>query len=845
MLRTKSTKVVSPSRELKRHALNWQPLLVGFCGVMFAGVVLIGFWLVIRSGAVASDSQTIVPADEASGAVLVSLRSPGPVDAEAESAAQEREQQKAARAQTLQRVVLPFLNKYCTDCHGAESQEGDIVVHKLQSVDQLLDERKTWQRVYRMINAGAMPPADHDPRPATDEQQQVAEFLYDELNNFDCALVYNPGRPAVQRLNRAEYNNTIQDLFGIELTPADDFPADDVGEGFDNIGDVLSLPPLLMEKYLNAAEQVADAVIDTTDYSRPLSLTMAAGELQGGSMSGGSRWLPSNGEIFGTVDLPATGDYEIRVVASATQMEEERARFALRHGKESLGEFDVQKDRTDETFRHRVRLEAGSIRLAAAFLNDAYDPDAGKDRNFAVRSISVHGPIGGGIVKYAEAHKRFVKARPGKDLDVTAAARQVLQPILDRAFRRPVTEDQLNRYALLVRMAVDELGETYETGLFMALQAMLVAPDFLFRLESEPEPGQSERRLDDFELASRLSYFLWSSMPDDELFELAERSELRKPDTLRQQVDRMLHDDRADALVDNFAAQWLNLRNLDDVTPDTDLFKSFNDELKRDMRQETELLFRTVMQEDRSIEDLLSADFTFVNQRLAEHYGIQGIESDEFERVSLADTNRSGVLTHASILTLTSNPNRTSPVKRGKWIMENIFGEAPPPPPPGVPELEETAKAAPDATLREQLAKHREDPGCAACHKLMDPLGLGFENFNAVGRWRTEDEGRAIDAAGSLPSGESFDGPLQLISIVRKRREDFFRTMSEKMLVYAVGRGAEYYDKCAVDQCLELLHKRGNRFSALVEAIVLSDPFLKKRAVTTSAAENQPVSPAP
>ena len=608
---------------------------------------------------------------------------------------------------------------------------------------------------------------------------------------------------------------------------------------------MLSLPPLLLEKYLNAAEQVADAVIDTTDYSRPLSLTMPADQLQGGRMSGGSRWLPSNGEIFGIVDLPATGDYEIRVIASATQMEEERARFALRHGKDSLGEFDVQKHKTDETFLHRVRLEAGSVRLAAAFLNDAYDPDAGKDRNFAVRSISVHGPIGGGIVKYPEVHKRFVTARPGKELDVTAAARQVLQPILDRAFRRPVTEDQLNRYALLVRMAVDDMEETYDTGLFMALQAMLVAPDFLFRLESEPEPGQSERRLDDFELASRLSYFLWSSMPDDELFELARQNELGNPDTLRQQVDRMLHDDRAEALVDNFAAQWLNLRNLEDVSPNTDVFTSFNDELKRDMRQETELLFRTVMLEDRSIEDLLSADFTFVNSRLAEHYGINGIESNEFERVSLADTHRSGVLTHASILTLTSNPDRTSPVKRGKWIMENIFGEAPPPPPPGVPELEETAKAAPDATLREQLTKHREDPGCAACHQLMDPLGLGFENFNAVGQWRTEHEGRAIDASGSLPSGESFNGPLQLIAIVRNRREDFFRTMSEKMLVYAVGRGTEYYDKCAVDQCLEQLHKRGNRFSALVEAIVLSDPFLKKSAVTTSAAENQPGGLAP
>ncbi len=811
-------------------AWSWRPALIGFGGVMTVSVVLMGLWFVLKAETIAGIPMRYGEGEGTSNTILASLRNPVAADSAAEILAQE----KAARTDTLQHLVLPFLNSYCTDCHGADTQEGGISVHRLQSVDQLLSERKTWQRVYRMINAGAMPPADHDPRPSTDEQQKVAEFLNEELNNFDCNLVYDPGRPTVQRLNRTEYNNTVQDLFGIDLTPAADFPADDVGEGFDNIGDVLSLPPLLLEKYMNASEQVAAAVIDTTDYSKPLSLTTLADDLQGGSMSGSSRWLSTNGEIYGTFKLPATGDYEIRVVASATQMEKERARFALRHGEDVLDEFDVQADRKDETFRHRVRLKAGNIRLSTAFLNDAYDPKAGKDRNFAVRSITVHGPIGGGIVNYPEIHKRFVTASPKNDLDVTAAARIVLRPVLNRAFRRPVTDHQLNRYAGLVRMAVDEMGESYEVGLSIALQAMLVAPDFLFRLEREPEPGQTERRLDDFELASRLSYFLWSSMPDDELFALAGRNELRKPETLRQQIHRMLQADRAEALVDNFAAQWLNLRNLEEVSPNTDIFKSFNSQLKDDMRRETELLFRTIMQEDRSIEDLLSADFTFVNARLAEHYGIKGVKTDEFERVSLAGTNRSGVLTHASILTLTSNPSRTSPVKRGKWIMENIFGDAPPPPPPGVPDLEKTTQAAPDATLREQLAKHREDPGCAACHRLMDPLGLGFENFNAIGQWRTTENDNAIDASGKLPSGESFDGPLELISIVRNRREDFFRTMSEKMLVYAIGRGAEYYDKCAVDQCLELLRKRGHRFSALVEAIVLSDPFLKKRAATTS-----------
>lgn len=763
--------------------------------------------------------------------------------AQAAAKAAELQAEREARTTALQTKIIPFLTKHCADCHGADSQEAGITVHKLTSIDQFLAERKTWERVQRMIHVGAMPPSDYDPLPSEEDREAVAALMHDELYNFDCELVYNPGRSTVQRLNKSEYNNTIQDLFGMTLTPADNFPADDVGEGFDNIGDVLTLPPLLMEKYLVAAEEVAAAVIDTRDYSKPQMVAATFGNVSDGNSTSYRSYkvLPSTSQVEHTFDVGATGEYEVIMRVGADQAGPDKAKFAFIVGDQTIREFEVQKHREAEEFRHKLKLDAGQRLLAVKFVNDFYNAEAKgreRDRNLAVGSINLYGPLGESVPKRSDSHNRIVTVVPGKDVSVVDAAQQVLRPLMNRAFRRDVADQQVARYAGLVQMAVDDMGESYEGGLALAVQAILVAPEFLFRLEKDPAESETERALDDFEIASRLSYFLWSTMPDDTLLQLAREQRLHQPDVLREQIARMLKDEKAEALVQNFAAQWLNLRNLEEVSPDTDVFKTFNDELRRDMRRETELLFRTVMQEDRSVEELLSADFTFVNKRLAEHYGLTGVTSDEFERVSLKGTNRSGVLTHASILTLTSNPARTSPVKRGKWIMENIFGEAPPPAPPGVPELEETAKVSPDLTLREQLAKHREDPGCASCHKVMDPLGLGLENFDAVGQWRDKDGERPIDASGSLPSGEKFDGPLQLIGIVRNSREKFFRTLTEKMLTYAIGRGTEFYDKCTVDESQKLLKSRNYRFSALVEGIVLSDPFLKRSQV-----DKKPVSP--
>ena len=553
----------------------------------------------------------------------------------------------------------------------------------------------------------------------------------------------------------------------------------------------------------------------------------------GGRVDGkGFHVLASNGALTAAVPTSADGKYKIRIHAEATQAGDEVAKMALQIDGQNVHEFEVKGDRKPDWFEHEVTLTAGSHAIGGAFLNDFYNPndpeESRRDRNLAIQSIEVIGPEGGGTPAWHETHRRFVTVRPSETVSVRDAATQVLRPILYRVFRRPVTDAEVTRFAELVDRNVTEFKETYEYGLYVALQAALVSPDFLFRKEADPEGDAAERKLNEYEVASRLSYFLWSSMPDDQLFQLAENKRLFDPAILQAQIERMLHDDKAHALSRNFASQWLNLRNLADVQPNPEVFPDFDDALRSAMGQETEMLFSTIVKENRSIDDFLNADFTFLNERLAKHYGITGVSGEEFVRVSLAGSMRSGVLTHASILTLTSNPGRTSPVKRGKWILENILGDAPPPPPPGVPPLEEAAKDMANLSLRERMEIHRKDPGCASCHKTMDPLGMGLENFDAIGRWRDKEGERDVDSRGELPSGEKFSGPIELIGIIRGRQEKFHRAFAERLLTYALGRGLEYYDKCAVDQALVLMKQRGNRFSALVEGIVTSDAFMKR-----------------
>jgi hypothetical protein len=669
-----------------------------------------------------------------------------------------------------------------------------------------------------------------------DEVKAFTAWIDRRVYYVDCSLPPDPGRVTIRRLNRNEYDNTIRDLVGLDLDLADDFPSDDVGYGFDNIGDVLSLPPLLMEKYLDAAEEIAAEAIDA-EPTRGRLVRRSGRDLKGEGSADrrDGHWsMPSSGAVWAEIEFPRTGDYVLRVEAQADQAGDEKAKIEFRLDGKPVHVAEIQSEDTPERLEFKLKVEKGSRKFAAAFINDYYNEkakDSGeRDRNASVSWLEVQGPAGFDFDALPESHREIVFTRPNEGESPARAAREVLKKFATRAWRRPVTDEELGPLVGLAEMAVAQ-GDTFERGMQVAVSAVLVSPHFLFRIESHPDPNDPEvaKKIGSYELATRLSYFLWSSMPDEQLFTLSELQQLHKPDVLEAQVRRMIADEKADAFVRNFGGQWLNLRLLDESFPHRRRFPDFDDRLKRDMRRETELVFAEIMRQDRSILDLLDAEFTFVNERLAEHYGMKDVEGREFRKVSLEGTHRAGVLTHASILTLTSDPTRTSPVKRGKWILENILGTPPPPPPPNVPELEEVRRDGPKRTLREQMQIHRTNAVCASCHKIMDPLGLSFEHFDAIGRWREKDGDLSIDASGALPTGETFNGSDELIPILKGRKEQFGRHFARQMLTYALGRGLEHYDKCTVDGLTAALAREDYRFSSLVIAIVNSEPFLKRR----------------
>jgi len=742
------------------------------------------------------------------------------------------------RDAAYQKQVRPLLKRYCFECHGADDSMGELRLDRFDDLAAVRNGRKTWERVLGMLSSDAMPPADAESSPTKEERAALVGWIDSALFDIDCSTGRDPGRVTIRRLNRNEYNNTIHDLVGVDFQPADDFPSDDVGSGFDNIGDVLSLPPLLLEKYMSAAEKIAEAAIIVFDPNQPLVQRFRGDDLKTtGSATKtdyGFYKMNSTGSVFAEAQFHQEEEYTFRIEAAADQAGPDPARVELRVGETVLKVFDTKGRRRPRVYETKAVVPAGPKRVSAAFINDYYRPDAEdpkeRDRNLAVRYLEVESTSAPTLVDYPPMHRRIIFCRPDEENSPGECAHRIMRRFADRAFRRPIDEGELDRLVNLVETVLEQ-GEPFERGIQVGVQAVLVSPQFLFRVERDESPDDPLQRhaVADYELASRLSYFLWSSMPDAELFSIAAQGQLHREDVLQQQVRRMLADPRSEALVENFGGQWLNLRNLAELTPDPKQFADFNDQLRSDMRRETELVFGAVMREDRSILDVLDADFTFINERLAKHYGIDGVEGEQFRRVSLEGLPRAGVLTHASILTLTSNPTRTSPVKRGKWIMENILGAAPPPPPPGVPELEETKEAAENASLRERLLVHREDPGCASCHDQMDALGFGFENFDPVGRWRDKDGEFAIDSSGTLPSGETFNGAVELVRILKRRESEIAESVVRKMLTYALGRGLEYYDRCAVDAITTALGENGYRFSVLVNEIAGSEPFRMRR----------------
>lgn len=750
----------------------------------------------------------------------------------------EPQQVEAAKPDTYQQQIAPFIKKHCVECHGADSAEGGIALHNFDSEKSVQKARKVWEKVLPMLQIEAMPPVeDGRDRPTHDEFLAVTSWLEDKLYNIDCKIERDPGRVTVRRLNRNEYNNTVRDLLGVDVEPAKDFPSDDVGYGFDNIGDVLSVSPLLMEKYLDAAEKISEKVINTADPAKSRKVRFVGKQLTPGGAAqdqGDFYGINSVGHVIADHKFPRDGEYLLRAEAAADQAGDELAKMVFSIDDKPVHTFEVTGRRERNEYEFKVRLAGGPHKFRAAFPNDFYNPNAtrgGKDRNLYIAWLEVVGPLDVRDDDLPESHRKLIVATPTATRPLPDAVRENLRPLVRRAFRRAVTNDEVNRFVPLVENAVAQ-GETFERGMQLALQAVLCSPNFLFRIETDPNPNDPKARheITSFELATRLSYFLWSSMPDDELLSLAEKNELRKPDIIQQQVKRMLKDRRSEAFVENFSLQWLNLRGLEELTPDPEKFPNYTPQLRDDMLRETTKFFDHILREDLSTLELLDGKFTFVNERLAKHYGLAGVSGDEFRKVSLDGVRgRAGLLTQASILTVTSNPARTSPVKRGKWIMENILGTAPPPPPPNVPSLEETQKAQPGAPLREQLKIHRENAICNSCHRQMDDLGFGFEHFDAIGRWRDRDGQHDVDASGILPSGDKFNGSTELIAILKGRSKQFSRCLAEKLMTYAIGRGLEYYDRCAVDKILDTHAADSYRFSTLITQIVLSEPFQMRR----------------
>ncbi len=739
----------------------------------------------------------------------------------------------------FKRDVLPVITKQCMTCHGGPNPTGNVDLRAFKDEASVLKNRDLWERVAQSMHSHHMPPKGM-PQPTQPERDRVNGWVQSKFAKLDCDL-RDPGRVTLRRLNRSEYNNTVRDLLAVDFKPADDFPSDDVGYGFDNIGDVLTISPLLMERYLSAAEKITAKAIWTPD---PVVTRTELGSKTQVSGNNGphpfGRALGTSGnDVVLEHTFPAEGEYYFRVRAFANQSGSEPAKMSFRLNGQQLKLVDVPAVQgKPEIYEIRAIVPAGKHKWSVAFTNDHYEPEnpdpKKRDRNLYIGWMEVAGPLdqkpGNAL---PEGHRRLFGAA-ALPADRHEAARKVLTPFLKRAFRRPVKVEEVERYIRYVDLAQKE-GESFERGIQLAVQSALCSPHFLFRVELDGNASVATaakmRPLNGYELASRLSYFLWSSTPDDTLLGLADQGKLQKPVVLEQQVSRMLRDPRAKALVENFGAQWLTLRMLQAVAPDPKMFPDWNDDLRQSMRQETELFLETVMREDRSVLELLDAKYTFLNERLAKFYGIPNVTGNEFRRVTLTDARRGGLLTHASILTLTSNPTRTSPVKRGKWVLEQVLGTPPPPAPPNVPTLE-AQKEKLTGTLRQQMEQHRTDPLCASCHTRMDAIGFGLENFDAIGRWRDFEDpaGKTkVDATGTISGVGSFSGPGELKTVLKTQKDQFVKNLTGQMLTFALGRGLEYYDRCSVSAMAQTVEKRQYRFSALVSEIVTSDPFRYRR----------------
>ncbi len=855
------------------------------------------------------------------------------------------------------KTLTSFVAKYCTHCHGAKKQEAELALHSYTDEPAIVKNRKTWLRVLDQVHAREMPPKGQ-PQPTDAERERFVEATKELFDRHDRTAKRDPGRVTMRRLNRAEYVNTIRDLVGVTIPLAEDFPADQAGHGFDNIGDALTLSPLQLERYLASADAIMKAAILVGEPPTPAKQQAPASQGFRGTPYGtryddrgrvarddkgkmipekerlpalreGCRIFYDKGPLQKRfVDLSNAGVYQIVVRMQDSPLGDQPSKFAILVNDKEVASGTCTN--TMESYLTTVRLKPGEIRVGVSLLNESTDPnDETKRRGIILESIAVVGPT------IPESHERLLAG--SEKLEGDAKSRFVLERFASRAYRRPATKEEIDRLMQIVKQAekipyykmmpesfnklqqakvpgnvigalkqlekssfcseedftklvkarlnadhfqlhvkdifaaAEQIPQPWEARIALAMKAILCSPKFLFRVELDSRPTETETHpIDDYQLASRLSYFLWSSMPDSELFDLAAKKQLHQ--NLPAQVKRMLADPRAQALFDNFGAQWLGLRRLQEATPDPKLMPDFSKirargtwaDLRGDMLTETRLFFTEIVRDNRSVLDLIDGQFTYVNQRLALLYDIGDTNGNSaipkakllnpvgkpipqielleagqdegtvarahnpFVRVNLVNTPRGGLLTHASVLTVTSHPTQTSPVKRGQWVLEKILGTPPPPPPPDVGGFEQV-KDAKTLTPRQQLELHRKNPNCAGCHARIDPLGFAFEKFNAIGKYREKDGDQPIDCVGELPGGKKVNGVEDLKTLIREKKDLVSRNLTEKLLTYAVGRGIEFYDRRTVDGVIAELQKNDYRMHTLILAIVQSDPFRMRR----------------
>lgn len=741
-----------------------------------------------------------------------------------------------------------FIQQHCIKCHNNDDKHGDLALD-VAGLEDIRAHAKMWEKVVRKLSARQMPPTGRT-RPDEKTYQAIVATLEAELDRVKP----DPGRtPTLRRMNRTEYQNAIRDLLAFDIDASAYLPVDEANHGFDSapLGD---LSPTLLERYLNAAQKISRLAVGRAPTSATSDTFRVPPDVTQESHVKG---LPpgTRGGLVIPYNVPFTGEYDVQIWLTRDRNEQveglrEPHELEVLLDRKKLTSFTVKPpskgeghDNIDKHLKARLTLTAGPHDLGVTFVQTApslletkrqpYQAHWNLHRhpriNPAIYQVTITGPYNAKGVADTPSRRRIFIAAPKSPEGEEASARAILSKLLRRAYRRPIAEADIDKSMKFFRQGRKDAD--FDAGIEMALGAILVNPQYLFRVEKEPKgvAPKTAYRISDIDLASRLSFFLWSSIPDEELLALAERNELRKPDVFEKQVRRLLADERSRNLATNFAAQWLHLRNLDAITPELRLFPDFDDNLRKAFRQETELFVDSVVRDDRSVIDLLNADYTFLNGRLAKHYGIPHIYGSRFRKVALGvDRERGGLLRHGSILTVTSYATRTSPVIRGKWILENFVGTPPPPPPGNVPSLRDNTVSA-SLPIRERLAEHRTNAACASCHRLIDPVGFSLEQFDAVGRWRTMEEGKPVDAAGGLPDGSEFDGVAGLEKALMQRPELFVRTLTEKLFVFALGRAPEESDAPAIRKIVRDARANDYRFSSLIIGITTSEPFQMRR----------------